>query len=200
MAVEDILKRIEEETESACNAILSEAEEEAGKITSRYEEEARKLKESLLEKARARADEEEKRLVVNEQLVLRKAILAKKGEVLKKVYDMAKERIKALPENEYIEIISNLVLKNAVSGREELVVPAKQKQLFDDSFLARLNKAFGEGARFSVSAEGGGFEWGVLLREKQREVNLTLDVLFDQVIEVVEPRIAEELFGGDQGE
>lgn len=195
MAVEDILKRIEEETEKTCSEILGKAEEEAGKVTAEYEEQADRLRKSLLEKARTRAEEEEKRLIVNEQLALRKALLAKKGEILKKVYSSAKEKIKALPENEYLEIISSLVLKNAVSGNEEIIVPEKQEELFDDSFIKALNKAYGDGAGFSISKEKGSFEWGVLLREKQREVNLTLEVLFDQVIEKVEPKIAEEIFG-----
>jgi len=200
MAVEDILKKIEDETEKACSAVISEAEAEAAKITAGYEKEAQELREKLLERAKTRAEEEEKRLVVNEELALRKALLAKKGEVLAGVYAKAKERIKSLPEKEYLDIVSSLIIKNAVSGREEIVVPSGQRALFDDSFLSRIKEAFGEGAAFSISSEDGDFEWGILLREGKREVNLTLEVLFDQVIETVEPRIAEELFESKQGE
>jgi len=196
MAIEDILKKIEEETEAECEKILAEAKAEAEKISREYSERAENLKKTLFEKAEARAKEEEKRLIVNEQLALRKALLSKKGELLEKVYSSAKERIKALPEKEYLEVISRLVLTSAISGTEELVVPKSQRELFSESFLISLNDRFGDGAKFTISQEAGKFDWGVILREKQREIDLTLDVIFAQIIEKIEPRIAEVLFEG----
>ena len=198
MAIEDILKKIEEEAEAECERILAEARAEAEKIEKEYSRRAEELKKALFEKAEARAKEEEKRLLVSEQLALRKAILSKKGELLERVYSNAKERIKALPEKEYLEIISKLVLESAISGTEELVVPQSQRELFGESFLKSLNDRFGNGARFTISREKGEFDWGVILREKQREIDLTLDVIFAQIIEKIESRIAEVLFEGSK--
>jgi len=196
MAIEDILKKIEEETEAECEKILAEARAEADRIEKEYRKKAEELKKELFEKAEARAKEEEKRLLVNEQLALRKALLSKKGELLEKVYSTAKEKIRALPEKEYLEIISGLVLSSAISGTEELVVPQSQGELFSESFLKSLNDRFGNGAKFAISQESGEFDWGVILREKQREIDLTLDVIFAQIIEKIESRIAEVLFEG----
>ncbi|UCF06304.1 MAG: hypothetical protein JSV33_04550 [bacterium] len=194
MAIDSILKRIDEETGAAVGEILEKAKREAEEIAGEYATRVGRIKEALEGRAKRKASEEEKRIVVNEQLELRKTVLARKREILDELYSEAADRVRRLPEGEYLELLKTLILKRAVTGREAIVVPADQRGLFDEDFLASLNSAYRPEGHFTLSGEEGGFTWGVILRQERRTIDLTLDVLFEQLKERVEHRIASTLF------
>lgn len=196
MAIEDILKRIEAEAEAEAGRILAEAEGEAARIREEYGKRAERLGAALEEEARKRAGEERRRLVVSEQLELRKGTLGRKRELLDELYRAAWERIRELPEERYLALMKSLVLERAVTGREEIVVPSGQRGLFTEGFVEELNAAR-PGAGFTLAGEPGSFDRGVILREGRRVVDLTLPVLFEQVRDRMEPGIAAILFPED---
>ena len=194
MSIENILKKIEEETEEAAAEILRAAEKQAGTVREEGAHGGAKLREELESRARAKAADEERRLIVGEELELRKASLERKREILDEVYAEARKRIENLSQVEYLELVSALILKNAVSGKEEIVVPAAQRGMFAGDFLESLNRARGAGTAFSIAGTPGEFAWGVVLREGQRRVDLTLGVIFDQLTARVESTTAGILF------
>jgi vacuolar-type H+-ATPase subunit E/Vma4 len=126
----------------------------------------------------------------------RKRLLEKKWEILDELYERAKREMEKLPEGEYIALLEEMIRGSAISGNEEIVFAKGQEKLFDDSFLERLNKESKRGKGFSLAKDQGEFSWGVILREGQRTVDLTLDVLMDQLRERIEPEIAPLLFSG----
>ncbi|MCK4350041.1 MAG: hypothetical protein KAX13_04245 [Candidatus Krumholzibacteria bacterium] len=195
MSIENILKRIEEETAAAVGEIISEAESEAEKIREDYAAEAGELKVKLERQARTKAEEEQRRLLVNEELRLRKELLERKREILDALYVEAAKRIESLERDEYLELMKMMIQRRATSFKEEIVVPEDQREIFGKEFLDSLNKTAGrkKGA-ISISDEPGDFSWGVILREGKRSVDLTLDVLIAQLRDRIEPDIAAVLF------
>lgn len=196
MSIENIVKRIEDETGATVSEIMRAAEERASLIRGEAGRVGEKVRGELEARARGKASDEERRLVVGEELELRKAALARKREILGEVYAEARKRIEQLPPDEYLKLVSALILKNAVSGREEIVVPARQRGMFDAAFVDALNRARGSGAAFTLAGTPGDFAWGVVLREGQRRVDLTLDVIFRQLAARVESSVAGLLFPG----
>jgi len=195
MSIENILKRIEEETAAAVGEIIGEAESEAEKISEDYAAQAAELKEKLERRARTRAEEEERRLLVNEELQLRKELLERKREILDALYAEAAKRIESLETEEYLDLMKKMIIESATSFEEEIVVPEDQRKIFDKAFLYSLNKsARGNKGAFRFSDEPGDFSWGVVLREGKRRVVLTLDVLIAQLRDRIEPDIAAVLF------
>lgn len=194
MSIENIIQRIEDETGGAVAEILEKAEAQAAAIAADFSRTTVRMREELDGKARARAADEEKRLIVGEQLELGKSFLERKRQVLDEVCRMARNRIEALPAAEYRELVRGLILRNAVTGSEEIVVPARQRDLFTPEFIESLNGARGGGAAFSVAGPSDDFGWGVILREGQRRVDLTLEVVFEQMRERIESAIATVLF------
>ncbi len=194
MSIEKIFERIAGDAERSVKDILGAAEREAGTLEKDYLKEAEKLKARLRSYAEKKADEEERHLIVNEQLELKKVVLRKKREILERLYEDGKKRINDLPAEESGRILSDLILKKAISGREEIVISESQKEIFSDRFMRELNDRFEGGGTFALSAERGEFSWGVVLREGRRTVDLSLDVIFDQLKEKIEPRIAAMLF------
>jgi vacuolar-type H+-ATPase subunit E/Vma4 len=193
MSIENILKRIDEETRSRVDEIVGAAEAKAAAIRGEYEARGEALRAELEERIRAKAGNEERRLVVAAELDLRKQLLERKRELLAEAYREARNRIEALPPERYLEILRALILRNVLSGREEIVVPAAQRALFTPAFVESLNRER-EGAALRVADEPGGFAWGVVLREGRRRVDLTIGVIFEQLAARVESRVAAALF------
>lgn len=194
MSIENILERIKEEAVSAAGEILSKAEEEAERIRGSYESEGDELKLKLEQRAGGKAAEEKRRLIVNEELELRKQLLRKKREILDELYREAKGELEGLGEEEYLDLVKEMILRGAISGDEEIVVAKDQANLFGGDFLDALNKENKLGKGFKLAKEPGDFTWGVVLREKQRVVDLTLGVLVEQLRERIESEIAPMLF------
>jgi vacuolar-type H+-ATPase subunit E/Vma4 len=194
MSIENIIRRIEDETQAAVAEILKKAEEQAAQIAAEYSRESARRAEELAAKARQRAADEEKRLIVGAQLELSKSSLERKREIIDDVCRTARRKIEALPVDEYRELVRELILRNAVSGREEIVVPALQRDLFTKEYIESLNAERGAGATFTVAGTSDEFGWGVVLREGRRRVDLTLGVLFEQMRERIESEIAAALF------
>lgn len=194
MAIDDILRRIDEEAEGAVREKIAEAERMAAAVRDEYAEKAERLTADLSLRAELHAREEERRLIVNEKLEIRKGLLAKKREILSTLYEHALSRIGELPRERYRKVVASLIVGRAVSGGEEIVVPPGHRDLFTDQFLAELNHAYPGGGAFTIAAEPGDFEWGVVLREGKRVVDLTLGVLFEQLCERIEPSIAAVMF------
>jgi len=194
MSIEKIYERIETQAAASADDVIGEAGRQAARIRDEYARRSAELGESLRAYAEKKAGEAGRRLIVSEQLELKKALLAKKREILAGIYDDARKRIEGLGDEESAGILRELILENAVSGREEIVVSRRQSLIFDGKFLDSLNSGFKGGGSFTLTEEKGSFPWGVVLREGRRVVDLSLDVVFEQLKEKVEPRIAALLF------
>jgi V/A-type H+-transporting ATPase subunit E len=194
MSIENILERIREEAGSAAGELVARAEEEAERIRGSYEAEGADLKVKLEQRAEKKAVEEKRRLIVNEQLELRKQLLRKKREILDELYERAKGEMERLGEEDYLDLMKEMILRGAISGNEEIVVAKQQRNLYGDDFLDALNRENKLGKGFKLAKDSGDFPWGVVLREGARIVDLTLGVLVEQLRERIESEIAPMLF------
>ena len=195
MSIDKILSRIDEESAEAVREIISRAEEEAAAVSREYAARAGELGAALEAKAEKKAAEEKRRLLVSEKLELRKAALVKKREILSTLYEDAKKRIEGLSGEDYLSLMQALVISAAVSGGEEIVPAAGQGHLFDAAFIGKLNDAFPGGGNFTVASEEGSFKWGVVLREGRHRVDLSLETVFEQIVDRIEPEVSAILFG-----
>jgi len=198
MSIENILNTIDKEALSNANQIIGKAEAEADKIRKEYTDRANELNARLQKVSEKKADEVYRRMIVNEQLELRKTMLSEKHKILDAFYKEARKKIKEMPPEKYLKFVKRLILNRAISGSEEIVVSAKQKEIFAGDFLESLNQSFPGGGHFTLSDSGTDFAWGVVLKEKRRIVDLSFDVLFEQVTERVESQVAALLFPEDK--
>ena len=194
MSIEKILSKIDEDSRAAVEAALQRAGDDAGALSAQYARRAEELGAGLKTRAGKKAAEEKRRLLVSEQLELRKAELVRKREILSKLYDDARKSITSLSGEDYLALIRALIISRSISGAEEIVPAAGQAARFSSDFLAKLNSGYPGGGNFTVAAEEGSFDWGVVLREGRRTVDLSLGTVFDQVIDRIEPEVAEILF------
>lgn len=196
MAFEDIIKKISEDDRSEAESILSSARAEAGSIRTEAQERADKLRAELMQKAKQRAEEHASRLEVLAGLEQRKDVLREKKRLIEEAFARAEETIINLSPDEYLAFLKPLILGAVESGGEEIIPSAAHRHLFTPDFVKSINDALGtQRGHLRLSEESGNFPGGFILREGNKEINLTLESLIKSQRDNLEPSVAGILFG-----
>jgi len=180
--VEEILKKGEEEV----SRIKSEAEEKAKSIIS----DARRKAEELLLKAREEAEKEiesiRRQEISSVNLEMKRELLNKKKDVLERVFEAVKERIKNMEKEEKREILKKMVERNA-SGNMAIYSNKEDEEIVRE-IASELNLIY----RGNVDCIG-----GVILESLDGNVriNLTFDDILKQVYEKKIGEVSRILFG-----
>ena len=124
------VSRVEGETQTQVNEILAQAQAQADKETA-----------DTLARGRRAADERLERLQSAAGLERRKLELAAKQEVLGEAFDLALEKLCSLPEQEYVKLLTGLVLEATSTGKEQLIFSAKDRAQVGKQVVVAANEA-----------------------------------------------------------
>lgn len=191
-----IIKRIEDEAKAEADAILAEAVQKAKAITDSAASETEALVDKIEKEAENQAQETRRRRLAVAEMEARKAALAQKQRIIDEAFDLALQDLAALPEAEIEALVTPMVLE-AAEGGEELVVPAKDRVLYEKKLLKKLNGAMAKANKpgnLRLSAESGNFVGGVVLASDTVEKNATFEAVLRSVREENQRAIAELLF------
>lgn len=194
MALEDIVKKIKEKVLQEVEEIKQQADREREEIIKKAEEEADKVKGQILEKAREERENERQRRLMRTRSEERKKTLALKRELIAKVFRRAKEELDNLSGEEYLKWSERLLLSNIDSGKEEILVSPRDKDLMERilvegwgedlnikeiKFLPQLNQK----------------ERGFIVRKEGVQIDYTFSSLFSSLEDELEIEVARILFG-----
>lgn len=173
--IEKITQRIEADAQAEIDRILSEAREEADQITGRYKAQAEAEAASLAARNKKTAAEREERLVSVAQMEARKVQLAAKQEMVEKAYDLALEKLCAMPDARYTEVLAGLLVQASSNGREEAIFSPEDRERVGKAAVDKANAASGK--QLKLSKETRPLKGGFVLRDENIEVNCTFDTL-----------------------
>ena len=173
--IEKITQRIEADAQTEIDRILSEAREEADQITGRYKAQAEAEAASLAARNEKSAAEREERLVSVAQMEARKVQLAAKQEMVEKAYDLALEKLCAMPDARYTEVLAGLLVQASSNGREEAIFSPEDRERVGKAAVDKANAASGK--QLKLSKETRPLKGGFVLRDENIEVNCTFDTL-----------------------
>ena len=222
--IEKITQRIGADAQAEIDKILADARAEAAAIAARMQAQAESERRELAAKNERAAAEREERLVSAAQMEARKSLLAVRQEMVERAYQRALEKLRTLPEDRYVALLTTLLVRASSTGREEVIFSpedragagraavAKANELLaravapelplGDGVVAEfLNKAvagvsaLAQGtAMLSVSEETRPMEGGFVLKDGRIEVNCTFDALVRAEREQTAGVVAERLF------
>ena len=172
--IEKITQRIEADAQAEINAVLDAAKAEAAEIAAKYQAQADAEAADLNAKNERAAAEREERLVSAAQMDARKVQLAAKQAMVEKAYALALEKLCAMPEAEYAEVLADLLVKASATGNEEVVFSVKD-QAVGKAAVEKANAASGK--QLKVSEEKQAIAGGFILKDKNVEVNCTFETL-----------------------
>ena len=178
--------RIAEETKAQCEAIRAEGE--------------KKAQESYWEKVRAgvaSAEDRVQRLAKTADMEARKSVLSFKQSIVAEAFDKAEAKLNALTGDEYADFLTALAVKAAVTGTEELVFSAGDRDAYGAKVVAKANAALaaaGKPGKLTLSETEGRFARGLICKQGSVSVNCTVEALMAQAREDMASDVAAALF------
>ncbi len=200
MTLERLLQKIEEDAREEGEAIVAGAEEEAARIRREAKEQSRREAEAISRSFHARAEGERLKILSQARLDGRIELLAAKEELLEEVFRKARSAFLELPAERYRAWLKAAVLRSAVSGREEVIPTARDRELLAGGLLEELNeelRAGGKEGALKLSESTHPGERGVVLRGEKTETNLTAEAALQRLREEHEEEVSRLLFGGE---
>ena len=192
--IEKITGRINEDVQREIDAMTADARREAGEIAARYREQADRESAEIVERGRRAAAEREERLASVAQLEARKLELAAKQEMLQKAFDKALERLLTLPEEQYFVLLSELAVKAARTGREQVILSQKDRTRYGKQAVTAANEKLGDKGHLTLSQESRPIKGGLILSDGDVEVNGTFETLVRLQRGALDREVAKVLF------
>ena len=190
---EKIIAHIQADAAAQADAILAQAEKQCADIREGYE---RKAKDAYAEKIRAGVKANQDRLESVERLARmegRKSVLALKQDMVSKSFDMAVDKLVDLPEAQYVELLAKLAAQASVTGDEQVVLNARDREKIGPAVVAAANAKL-NGGKLTLSDETGAFKGGLLLRRGSIEANCTVELLVELCRGEMAAELAKVLF------
>ena len=190
---EKIIAHIQADAKAQADAILAQAEQQCAGIREDYE---KKAKDSYSERIRIGVKATQDRVDSMDriaQMESRKSVLALKQEMVSKSFKKAEDMLCALPEEQYIELLSKLASSAAVTGTEEIVLNQRDKEAVGVQVVKTANANLG-GGKLTLSDATGDFAGGLLLRRGNIEVNCTVELLVELCRSEMSAQLAKVLF------
>ena len=173
--IEKIIQRIEADAQAEIDCTLADAREKAADIADTYRKQADAEARELGAKYEKAAAEREERLVSSAQMEARKVRLAAKQEMVERTYALALDKLCAMPEEQYVAVLADLLVQASSNGREEAVFSPKDREQVGEKAVAKANALSGKELR--LSAETQPIRGGFILKDKNVEVNCAFETL-----------------------
>ena len=131
--IEKITAKIAEDAQAEVNRLMAETGEKVKAIQTSAAAQAQQEANEIVEKGRMAASERLERL--------RKLELSAKQEVLGEAFDLALSKLCALPEKDYIDLLTKLALEASSSGKERLIFSQKDRNKVGKQVVIAANEA-----------------------------------------------------------
>ena len=174
--IEKLTQQITADAQAEIDAILAQAQEKADEIAADYARRAEKAASERLAKGTEAAAQREERLIAMADMERRKDLLAAKQDMVGKAFDKALEQLRALPEEEYVALLTNLAVAASVSGKEQLIFSQTDRDRVGNEVVAAANKALKEG-QLTLSEQTRPMAGGLIISDGAVEVNCSFETL-----------------------
>jgi V/A-type H+-transporting ATPase subunit E len=192
-----ICEKIIRDAEEKAAEHIRKAEEKAAEIIREMERKAAENREKRLQKALVEARNLEERIVAAEEMEFKNNKLKLKQDIISKAFEIALKRLAELPDDEYRQLIINMVMPLIREGNEKIVISARDRERLKgiDDDINGLLKEKGINGKVVISGNDGGFLGGFILGRGRMEINCTLETLVGTRRPELETEVANILFG-----
>ena len=190
--INKITARIIEDAEREIALMQQENEDKINTITAEAESAAEQESLELLARGRRAAEERRERLSSSAAVECRKLELAAKQEVLGQAFQLALDDLCALPEEQYIALLTALLKKASSTGREEVIFSPKDREKLGQKAVDAANAAIP--AQLTLSQQTRPMEGGFILSDGDVELNCTFETLVRLQREKLEKAVIQVLF------
>ena len=145
--IEKITARIESDGKAETVQMLKEAEEKAAALLAGYKAKAEEETAAAVEAGKEAAVHQAERLESAAHMEAKKQYLAAKQACLDEAFAKAQKQLLALPDGEYAELLAKMAVKAAKTGREEILLSAKDRDRVGAQVVAKANAMLAEAVK-----------------------------------------------------
>ena len=179
--LDNIIDEILQDAENESKKIVEDAKSEVADLVGKTESEAQKNADKIVEKAKVEGAQSKDRIISNLSLTARDMVLVAKQEMINKVFELTKEKLKTLNHEDYLSFVENSLKKLEVKEDSEIILTESEKKLAGEKL-------------FGIKVSEDTVESGFSLRNGKIILNNEFSSLIDLVKEDLEQEVAEKLF------
>lgn len=178
--LENITGCILNDAEAEVKKTTAEAAEKAALVKADYEKKILALGDEYLTKGRIAADDRKKSVISAAEMETGKQLLSTKQELLDKAFQLALEKLTAMPEDGQVGLIAKLAAEASTDGTGTMILNAADRAAFGEKALEKANSilsAAGKNAQLKLADETRDIPGGLILSSGSIEVNCAYDTL-----------------------
>ena len=157
--IEKITARIETDARAEAEKLLSEGQERAAAVRAEYQAKAEAEAKAAAQAGREAAQRQAQRLESAAHMEAKKRLLAAKQDCLNEAFEKAQAQLLALPDAEYAQMLAQMAVRAAKTGREEILLNARDRDRVGAQVVAKANAMLAEavapGAAGKAAKAGG---------------------------------------------
>ena len=195
MDAEQVVQKILSEAKAQAEQIKAEGQKKCNAEQARLNEQLDTYKTDTDALAKKAASDKKAHLLAAARMEISKEFLAEKQRILREVFEQARSRVGSLPDSEYAQFWSSLLVKAVETGKEEVIVDKNETRL-DQSFIKQVNRRLSPGyqGNLRLASEKEDIGGGFVLRNEKIKNNVSLRVLLEQARSKLEIELAKDLF------
>ena len=190
--LEKIEAKLRQDAQAEVERLTAEADAQTAQIAAQAEAQAKQESEAILSRGKKAAQERLERLSSAAGMETRKLELAAKQEVLEQAFQLALDDLCALPEEQYIALLTALLKKASSTGREEVIFSPKDRERLGQKAVDAANAAIP--AQLTLSQQTRPMEGGFILSDGDVELNCAFETLVRLQREKLEKAAVQILF------
>ena len=202
MSLDNIIEKINEETRQKIEQIMSDAQVQIEYIKKKSIEDSETMKQKIMEQAREDARERERRMLQLADLSGRKEILSEKQKAINSVFALALDRLAGLDPGKSRQMLRNMLLKAVKSGKEEIILSARDRKIIDHDWLEKVNRDLikdrGLPGKLRIAEETRDIKGGFILKDGQVDINSSFEAILKFNQNELESKVAALLLGKQQ--
>lgn len=190
--LDNILRRIREDTQAELDALQQEAREKIRGILADGQAKADAQLAAGRQQNALAAESHKQRMISAANTEARQIVLQAKQDCLDEIFELALQQIRELPDAKFIPLLAKWVAETADFGTEELIFSPEHRETIGLQVVQQAN-ALRPGSAFTLSDETRDTD-GVILRHGNVEHNGSLSTRFQLLRERMAPEVAQALF------
>ncbi|MBE6060446.1 MAG: V-type ATP synthase subunit E [Clostridium sulfidigenes] len=195
--LDNLTSKIIKDAEVKKIEILNEATVKADEIIKKKTDEANKKASSILQKAEMESKTIKERIISKTDLEIRNKKLLAKQQVIEKVFEAAKEKLKAMNAEEFTKFIKNSIMALNIHGDEEIIINPVDREKLPEKFLDEVNKSLiskGKLGNLKFNVKTHEIDGGFILSKNGIEINNSFDELVNSLKYELEYEVGKILF------
>ena len=128
-------------------------------------------------------------------MALAKELLAEKRKILDELFEQARQKLLSLPDEQYSELMTKLMLDAVETGDEEVIVDHNENRI-NQEFIKQINRRLGPGYKgnLRLSQQKNNLGGGFIFKRGKIKNNLSFEVLLARARKELEIELAKDLF------